>query len=141
MAKYISRLLTGVAVFDLVAGLAEGGKGLVLGVVDQDVAVGQVENLGPAVFAGAVPPGRPELPADLESHHGLAGAGRHGEQDALLALEDGLDRPVDGDLLVVAGAFAGEVIEWGEQAALPAFIQTLGSGEAFPQFSRGRETE
>ena len=62
---------------------------------------------GPAVFAGAVPAGVPELPADLEGDDGLAGAGGHGEQDAPLALQDGLDGAVDGDLLVVARGLAG----------------------------------
>ena len=62
---------------DLDAGVAEGGEGLVLGVIDQHVAVGQVENLGPAVLARAVPARRPELPADLEGHERLARAGGH----------------------------------------------------------------
>ena len=75
MAKYISRLFADLAALDLVAGIAERGERLVLRVVDQDVAVGQEEDLGPAVVAARVPGGRPELPADLEGDDGLAGAG------------------------------------------------------------------
>ena len=37
---------------------------------------------------------------------GLAGAGRHGEEHPALTLGDGLDRPLDGDALVVAGLLA-----------------------------------
>ena len=98
------------AVLDLAAGVAERREDLVLGIIDQDVAVGQVEDPGPAVLARAVPPRVPQLPADLEGHDGLAGAGRHGEQHAALALEDGLHGAVDGDLLVVARALAAEVV-------------------------------
>ena len=68
------------------------------------------------MFAGAVPAGVPELPADLEGHDGLAGAGRHGEQLPPLASEDAFHGPVDGDLLVVARALADGVIHGGEQA-------------------------
>ena len=68
------------AVGDLPSGIAERSEGLVLRIVDQDVAVGQIENLGAAVFAGPVPEGVPELPANLEGDQGLAGAGRHRQQ-------------------------------------------------------------
>ena len=47
--------LDGLAACDLPAGVAERGEGLVLRVVDQDVAVGEVEDARPAVLAGAVP--------------------------------------------------------------------------------------
>jgi len=40
-----------------VAGLSKGGEYLVLGVVDKYVAVGEIENLGAAVFTGAVSAG------------------------------------------------------------------------------------
>jgi hypothetical protein len=46
--------LADLAVGDLPTGIAERCEGFVLRVVDEDVAVGQVENLGPAVFAGVV---------------------------------------------------------------------------------------
>ena len=72
--------------------------------------------LRPAMLAGAIPAGVPELPADLKGDGGLAGAGRHREEQAALPLEDGLDRAVDGDLLVVALALADGVIARREQA-------------------------
>ncbi len=65
--------------------------------VDQDVAVGEEED---ALLAA----GLPQPPDDLEGGVGLAGAGRHDQQDAVLALGDGLDRGVDGVDLVVARA-------------------------------------
>ena len=63
--------------FDLVARVAEGGEGLVLRVVDQDVAVGEIENARPAVLARPVPAARPQLPADLKGDDRLAGARGH----------------------------------------------------------------
>jgi hypothetical protein len=58
-----------------------------LGLVDQDVAVGEEED---ALLHGA---GLPQPPDDLKGRVGLARAGRHDEQDAVLALGDRLDRP------------------------------------------------
>ena len=92
-----------------------GGEDLVLRVVDQDVAVGQVEDPRPAMLARAVPARVPELPADLEGDDGLAGAGRHREQQPRSPLQDRLDGAVDGDLLVVARALADRVVEGREQ--------------------------
>ena len=66
----------------------------------------------PVRFQRAVP----ELPAELERHGGLAGAGGHGEQQSPLALEDGFHGPVDGDLRVVPLALADFVVERREQA-------------------------
>ena len=97
--------------FDLVAGVAEGREDPVLGLIDEDVAVGKIEDARAAILARAVPAGRPQLPANLEGDDRLAGAGRHGEQQAALALEDRLDRPVDRDLLVVALALPDRMIE------------------------------
>lgn len=48
--------------FDLAAGVAEGGGDAVLGLVHQDVAVGEVEDRRAAMGAVAVP----ERPADLQ---------------------------------------------------------------------------
>ena len=67
------------------------------------------------MLASAVPARGPELPADLEGDDGLAGAGRHREQHARLALQDRLDGAVDGDLLVVARRLAGSVVAGREQ--------------------------
>ena len=43
------------AAFDLVPRIAEGGEDSVLRMVDQDVAVGEVQDARAAVFAGAIP--------------------------------------------------------------------------------------
>ena len=94
------------AVLDLPAGVAESREHLVLGIVDQNIAVGEIENLRPAVLTRAVPAHVPELPADLESHRGLAGAGSHRQKNSFLALKNRLDYAVDGDFLVVTLAFA-----------------------------------
>ncbi len=113
---------------DLVACVAEGGEDTVLGLVDEDVAVGEVKDAGAAVSAGQVPSGVPQLPADLERDQGLARAGGHGEQQALApALEHGLHGAVDGGLLVVAGVLAGGVVGGREQA-----VGGLGVGDAAP---------
>jgi hypothetical protein len=80
---------------------AEGRDEVVaLRLVDEDVAIGEIEH--PRVAARA-PSAPPELPDYLHRHEGLAGAGRHREQETLLAPEDCRDRTVDRGLLVVAG--------------------------------------
>ena len=56
-------------------------------------------------------PGLPQPPDDLEGRVGLAGAGRHDQQNAVLALGDGLDRGVDGVDLIVARRLAAAVVE------------------------------
>ena len=72
------------------------------GLVHQDVAVGQEQDaLLRACF--------PEAPDDLRSDVGLAGAGGHDQQDAVLAFGDGLDGAVDGDFLVIAGLLVRDV--------------------------------
>ena len=88
-----------------------------------------------AVASRAVPAGRPELPGDLEGDKGLAGAGGHREQHALVALEDGPHRPVDGDLLVVAGRSCQATAYGGPAARLPAVVgQFLGLTPAGKEF-------
>ena len=76
------------------------------GVVHQDVAIGEEQDAGLAVSALPVPAPAPELPADLEGHQGLAGAGGHAQQDAAAALKQGLHDAVDCDLLVVTEVLA-----------------------------------
>ena len=100
--KYISRLLRASPPLDLVPRIAERREGLVLGVVDEDVAIREVEDARLAELAGAVPAGGPQPPADLECDDGLAGPRCERQQDASLALEDRLGRAVDRDVLVVA---------------------------------------
>ena len=75
---------------DLGHRLAEGLEVVGLGLVDQDVAVGEEED---AFLRARLP----QPPDDLERGVGLAGAGGHDEEDAILALGDGLDGAVDGD--------------------------------------------
>ena len=94
------------AAFDLDAGLAEGGEGLVLGVVHQDIAVGKKQDARLAMAVLPVPAGVPKLPADLEGDQGLAGSGGHAQKNAVTTLKYGLHDAVDRDLLVVAQRFA-----------------------------------
>ena len=108
--------LDDLAGLDLIAGIAEGREDAVLGLVHEDVAVGEVEDFGPPIRPGAVPAGTPELPADVEGHHGLARPCGHGEEEAPPPLEDGFHGAVDGDLLVIALARADGVIGRREQA-------------------------
>ena len=113
----------------------KGRKHFVLGIVDQNIPVGEIKNLWPAVLAGAVPAHVPELPADLERHGRLAGARRHGEKDSLLALQHRLDDPVDGDFLIVALAFADSGVGGGQKPACGFLIFDLFAGpKALPQF-------
>ena len=85
-------------------GRAEGPEVVDHRLVDQHVAVGEEED---ALLA----PGLPQPPDDLEGGVGLAGAGGHDQQDAVLALGDGLDGGVDGVALVVARRLAAAVVE------------------------------
>ena len=73
-----------------------------LGLVGEDVAVDEEED---ALLGARLP----KPPNDLEGGVGLAGAGGHHEQDAVLAAGDGLDGAVDGDELVVMRRLAGTV--------------------------------
>jgi len=41
--------------FDLQARITEDRKDAILGLIDEDVAVSEVENAGPAMIAGAIP--------------------------------------------------------------------------------------
>jgi hypothetical protein len=84
--------------------------------IDEDVAVGEVEDFGPPIGPGAVPAGTPEFPAEVERDDGLARPCGHGEEEAPPPLEDGFDRAVDGDLLVIALARADGVISRCEEA-------------------------
>ena len=60
------------AVFNLPPRIAEGREDLVFGIVDQNVSVCQVKNLGAVMFARSVPSHAPELPANLKGDNGFA---------------------------------------------------------------------
>jgi hypothetical protein len=111
MPKVHVPALADIAASYLVAGIAERREHLGHRVIDQDVAIGQEQNLRAAVLARAVPATAPELPANLEGHAGLAGAGGQRGEDALLAEQNRLDHAVDGNLLVVAWHLAGCQVE------------------------------
>ena len=125
------------AAFNLVPGIPKGGEGFVLGIVHQEIAVGQIQD---ARFSGrialGVPFARPEFPADLKRHHGLAGAGGHGEQHALFAAQDGVHGAVNRDALVVVGNLAVGKIKRRQQAFDGVAGQLLRRHEPRPQFGR-----
>ncbi|VVB69286.1 Uncharacterised protein [uncultured archaeon] len=128
------------SVFDLPACIPEGREGLVLGIVDENVSVGKIEYPGPAMLSPGVPARLPELPADLEGHKGLARARGHGQKNSPLALQDGLNRPVDSDLLIVAGKLARRVIAGCEKSILDLLVHNLARiAVARPQLPRSRE--
>jgi len=132
--------LVRLAVLDLPTGIAKGSEDLILGIVNQDVAVGQVENPGTPVFAETVPAAIPKLPADLKCNHGLAGAGRHGQQHPSIPLKDGLHRSIDGDFLVIAWALAGEVVERAQQLFGCSVIpNALRASQTAPKIVRRRK--
>jgi hypothetical protein len=65
-------------------------------------AIREVQNPRPPVLTGAIPPGIPELIADLKRDDRLTRAGRKRQEQPALPLQDRLDRAVDGNLLVIA---------------------------------------
>jgi hypothetical protein len=131
--------LVGFAILDLPAGITKGSKYLVLGIVNQDIAVGKIEDLGAAVFTGGVPTGAPEFPTNLKGDNGLAGAGGHSEQNPLLPLHNGLHNSVNGDFLIIAGTLAAVVVVRGEKLLTGGFGDVLLLLKSLPQFRRCRE--
>ena len=116
---------------DFVDGFFQRREVLLNGLVNQDVAVGKVED-APHHAAFQQPPD------NLKGGVGFAGAGRHDQQKALLPASNRLYHAVDGDALVVArgvGVLAGVpglrlylLFGFGE-AALAALAQFVGRGE------------
>src|SRR5260370_32136298 len=104
MAKYICRLWTTSPASILKRASLKAGKIPSLGLIDENIPVGKIEDAGPTELLRATPSSRPQLPADLESDGGLSGSGRHCQQKTMLSLQDCLNRAVDSDLLVVAFA-------------------------------------
>src|SRR5437016_13398546 len=72
------------AVLDLASGVTEGGKDLVFRIVNEDVAIGEVENSWSAVIACSIPASLRQLPADLKGDQSLSGSGRHRQEDPTL---------------------------------------------------------
>ena len=104
-----------------------------LGLVDQDVAVGEEQD-------ALLDPGLPEPPDNLERGVGLAGARRHDNQNAILSVGDCLDRAVDGVELVVTGRLAGAVVvvALGDDRQ-PIRRDLLPLAVSLPEFIRRRE--
>ena len=121
------------AVGDLGHGRAERLEIVVPGLVGEDVAVDQEEDAPPGA-------GLPQPPDDLKGGVGLAGAGGHDQEDAVLAPGDGVDGAVDGDELVVARALAGTVvvIVLGGDRLLGRGV-AFGGAEPLPEFGRAGE--
>ena len=94
-------------ILDLPARIAERSKDLVFWVIDENVAVSQIENLRTSVFAGAIPSCLPELPANLKRHYS--------QKNAALALQNRLHGSVYSDFLIVAGTLSGEMVVWSQQ--------------------------
>ena len=124
---------------DLVPRVAERREDPVLGLIDQDVAVGEVKNPGTTVFAGPVPASVPELPADLERDRGLSRTGRHRHEQAPPSGDDAFYHAVDRDLLVVALALPDAVVEGCEQLAALCVAEAGRRAIALPQVVGRRE--
>ena len=127
-------LLTDVCRFDAHQRvLGEGGE-RVVGLVRQNVPVGEKEDAWLARgFAAQVPAGVKEFPRDLERDEGFAGAGGKREQDALPVLRDGLHHALDGDVLIIAAGMRTALVlkRHGGEAVAPRV--RLGEGHR-PEF-------
>ena len=113
--------------------IASSGKARegVVGLIGQDVAVGEEQDARPARrLAAQVPAAVEQLPGDLKGDERLARAGGQREQDARLAGGDGLQHPLDGDVLVVAWLeVAALVLEGhGGEAVAPGVLPRQRSG-------------
>ena len=62
------------------ARVPEGGEGLVLRVVDEDVAIREEQDARLAILPCPVPATRPQFPANLEGHDSLARSRCHGQK-------------------------------------------------------------
>ena len=121
--------------FDLVSGVAERRKGFVFGVIYEDVAVGKIEHPRAASWITCtIPFCVPEFVANLESHDSLAGARGKSKENALLTLENGADRTVNGDLLVVTRRFSRKMVIRGEKALYDLAGYVFAMLQALPEF-------
>ena len=89
----------------------------------------------PAFQSGQVPAAVEQLPGDLKGDEGLAGAGGQREQDALLPVGDGLQHPLDGDVLVVAALEVAALVLERDRGEAVAPRVRLGEGQV-PEFVR-----
>ena len=87
---------------DLGHGRAKGLKVIDLGLIHQNVAIGQKQD---ALLGARLP----QTPDDLECGVGLAGAGGHHQQYPILTFRYGFYGLVDGLQLVIAGRFAAAI--------------------------------
>ena len=115
----------------------EGREGVV-GLVGEDVAVGQEQDARAACrLAAQVPAAVEQLPGDLKGDEGLAGAGGEREQDRGRLVGDGLQHPLDGDVLVVAARVRAALVLEGHGGEAVAPGVRLGKGQV-PEFVRRR---
>ncbi len=125
---------------DLVASVAERCEDAVLGLVHQDVPVGEVQDFWPPVLARAVPPGIPEFPADLERDSGFTRPGGHGEELPQDSLQDAFHGPVDGNLRVVSLPLLDGGVDRREQLLGGSVVlDATASPVSRPQFLGGRK--
>jgi len=85
----------GLTFLDFGHGRAERLEVVGHGLIDQNVAVGEKQDASRCL-------GLPKPPNDLKGGEGLAGAGGHDQQNAVLAAGNCLDSSVDGQQLVIA---------------------------------------
>ena len=102
-------------VFDFRACIAERGKDLILWVVDENIAIGEIENLRTAMLSSAVPARIPKLPADLKGDRRFTSPRRHRQKDAALASDDRFDCATDHNLLVITLALFKREIDRREE--------------------------
>ncbi|MNG85937.1 hypothetical protein D3C79_447070 [compost metagenome] len=118
---------------DLGHGRAKGLKIIDLGLIDQNVAIGQKQD---ALLGARLP----QTPDDLKCGVGLAGAGCHHQQYPILAFRYGFYGLVDGLQLVVAGRFATaiRVVVLADNGQLGLGV-ALPSAEFVPKLARAGE--
>jgi len=117
--------------------IGEGGEA-VEGLVGEDVAVGEEEDAGAAFglrvgLAAEVPTAVEEFPGNLEGDGGFAGAGGHGEEDAIAPFTHGIQDMLNGVVLIIPGfPGAAAVFEGdGGEAVTPLIFTGKGFGPEF----------